>query len=162
MQTRLIDICSRNMRDVLEITVSQTQSSKNFILTFTGIRKESQTDLFLVFPPFKWLNELDAPGRFWWRSCPSVLLEPPPPSLTPPQHSCGSVSLISPRWARGELLYILQASPRTIPHDVLLSGACTDAALTSAIQEHRTQCSLSPPHFSYPSRASPGIISQMF
>lgn len=39
------------------------------------------------------------------------------------------------RWER-PLLYILQASQKTIPQDVLLFGACTDAALTSALQEH--------------------------
>ena len=45
---------------------------------------------------------------------------------------------VSLRRARRErlLLYILRASLRTIPQDVLLSSACTDAALTSTVQQH--------------------------
>lgn len=76
-------------------------------------------------------------------------------------------STLSLRRARRErlLLYILRASPRTVLQDVLLSRACTDAALTSTVREHThtyTLCSSSPPHSSYPYSASPGIISQMF
>lgn len=98
---------------------------------------------------FRLLGELDVLVRFWWGSSPAL---PPPPTQLP---NISMAALHSQRLTetRGErerwLLCILRASLRTIPQDVLLSRAWTDAALTSAIQEHtHTQRSPSPPHSS--------------
>lgn len=108
-------------------------------------RNPSLNSAFLLF---RLLGELDVLVRFWWGSSPAL----PPPTQLP---NISMAALHSQRLTetRGErerwLLCILRASLRTIPQDVLLSRAWTDAALTSAIQEHtHTQRSPSPPHSS--------------
>ena len=104
-----------------------------------------------------------------------------PPPLSPPHHhtqlpNISMAAFHSQRLTetRGErerwLLCILRASLRTIPQDVLLSRAWTDAALTSAIQEHTHTHTHTHTHSVHPLlhippnpyTASLGIISQMF
>lgn len=95
--------------EILEIS-SRLQSHRHHksnsksitIWIFSGIQKESHTDLFLVFSP---LSDSKNSMSQWGFDGDPVLPEPPPPSLTPPQHFYGSTSpqRFTQTSAKGEL-----------------------------------------------------------